>query len=307
MKLYNSVLDLIGNTPIVKLNKLPDPNGAEVYIKLESFNPGGSVKDRASIKMIERAEAEGKLIPGKSTVIEPTSGNTGIGIAMVCAVKGYPCIITMPDNATLERVKILKAYGAEVHLTPANLRMQGSIDKAEELAKSIPDSFIPMQFENPANADAHRDTTAVEILNSFDGKLDALVLTAGTGGTVTGVGEELKKRIPDLKIYVVEPAGSPVLSGGKPGPHKIPGTGPGFIPKILNQEVYDEILHIQDEDAQVMARRLAAEEGIFIGASGSSSAYFAVQIAKDLSKSARVLCLAPDTGERYLSSDLFPG
>lgn len=307
VKLYNSVLDLIGNTPIVKLNKLPDPNGAEVYIKLESFNPGGSVKDRASIKMIERAEAEGKLIPGKSTVIEPTSGNTGIGIAMVCAVKGYPCIITMPDNATLERVKILKAYGAEVHLTPANLRMQGSIDKAEELAKSIPDSFIPMQFENPANADAHRDTTAVEILNSFDGKLDALVLTAGTGGTVTGVGEELKKRIPDLKIYVVEPAGSPVLSGGKPGPHKIPGTGPGFIPKILNQEVYDEILHIQDEDAQVMARRLAAEEGIFIGASGSSSAYFAVQIAKDLSKSARVLCLAPDTGERYLSSDLFPG
>ncbi|AZU62154.1 cysteine synthase A [Neobacillus mesonae] len=307
MKLYNSVLDLIGNTPIVKLNKLPDPNGAEVYIKLESFNPGGSVKDRASINMIERAEAEGKLIPGKSTVIEPTSGNTGIGIAMVCAVKGYRCIITMPDNATLERVKILKAYGAEVHLTPANLRMQGSIDKAKELAETIPDSFIPMQFENPANSDAHRNTTAVEILEAFEGKLDALVLTAGTGGTVTGVGEELKKQIPDIQIYVVEPAGSPVLSGGQPGPHKIPGTGPGFIPTILNQHIYDEILHIKDEEAQIVARQLAAKEGIFIGASGASSAHFAIEIAKDLPSTARVLSLAPDTGERYLSSDLFPG
>lgn len=307
LKLYNSVLDLIGNTPIVKLNKLPDPNGAEVYIKLESFNPGGSVKDRASINMIERAEAEGKLIPGKSTVIEPTSGNTGIGIAMVCAVKGYRCIITMPDNATLERVKILKAYGAEVHLTPANLRMQGSIDKAKELAETIPDSFIPMQFENPANSDAHRNTTAVEILEAFEGKLDALILTAGTGGTVTGVGEELKKQIPDIQIYVVEPAGSPVLSGGQPGPHKIPGTGPGFIPTILNQHIYDEILHIKDEDAQIMARQLAAKEGIFIGASGASSAHFAIEIAKDLPSTARVLCVAPDTGERYLSSDLFPG
>lgn len=307
MKLYNSILDLIGNTPIVKLNKLPDSTGADVYIKLESFNPGGSVKDRAAINMIERAEAEGKLIPGRSTVIEPTSGNTGIGIAMVCAVKGYRCIITMPDNATLERVKILKAYGAEVHLTQASLRMQGAIDKARELAETLPDTFIPIQFENPANSDAHRGTTAVEIMEAFEGKLDALVLTAGTGGTVTGVGEELKKQMPDLKIYVVEPAGSPVLSGGKPGPHKIPGTGPGFIPTILNQEIYDEILHIKDEDAQVMARLLAAKEGIFIGASGASSAYFAIEIAKSLPSSARVLCIAPDTGERYLSSDLFPG
>ncbi len=306
LKLYNSVLDLIGNTPIVKINKLPYSNGAEVFIKLESFNPGGSVKDRASINMIERAEAEGKLIPGSSTIIEPTSGNTGIGIAMVAAVKGYPCIITMPDNATEERVKILKAYGAKVYLTPASQRMQGAIDKANSLKDSIPNSFIPMQFENPANADAHRHTTAVEILEAFDGKLDALVLTAGTGGTVTGVGEELKKQIPELKIYVVEPFGSPVLSGGKPGSHKIPGTGPGFIPKILNRDIYDEILHIKDEDAQVMARRLAAEEGIFVGASGASSAYFALEVAKKLPQTARVLCLAPDTGERYLSSDLFP-
>lgn len=306
MKLYQSILDLIGNTPIVKLNKLPDASGAEVYIKLESFNPGGSVKDRAAINMIERAEAEGKLIPGKSTVIEPTSGNTGIGIAMVCAVKGYRCIITMPDNATQERVKILKAYGAEVYLTPASQRMSGAIEKAIRLARDLPDSFIPMQFENPANADAHRGTTAVEILEAFEEKLDALVVTAGTGGTVTGVGEELKKSIPDLKVYVVEPFGSPVLSGGEPGPHKIPGTGPGFIPKILNQEIYDEILLIKDGDAEIMARRLAALEGIFVGASGASTAHFAIEIAKNLPSSARVLCLAPDTGERYLSSDLFP-
>ncbi|MBM4760847.1 cysteine synthase A [Bacillus sp. B15-48] len=307
MKLYNSILDLVGNTPIVKLNKLPDPVGGDVYMKLESFNPGGSVKDRASLNMIERAEAEGKLIPGKSIVIEPTSGNTGIGIAMVCAVKGYPCIITMPDNATAERVKILKAYGAEVHLTPANKRMQGAIDKATELAAENPNSFIPMQFENTANSDAHRETTAVEIFTAFEGKLDALVLTAGTGGTVTGVGEELKGKMPDLKIYVVEPAGSPVLSGGEPGPHKIPGTGPGFIPKILNRDVFDEIFHIKDDDAQELARALAAKEGIFIGASGAASAYFAIEVAKKLPASSRVLCLAPDTGERYLSSDLFPG
>ncbi len=254
MKIYRSVLDLIGNTPIVQLNKLPDPNGAGVYMKLESYNPGGSVKDRAAFNMIEQAERDGKLIPGKSTIIEPTSGNTGIGICMVSAVKGYRCIITMPDNATKERIKIMKAYGAEVILTPASQRMQGAIDEANKIASNIPNSFIPMQFENEANSDAHRETTAVEILESFDGKLDALVLTAGTGGTVTGAGEELKKQIPDLKIYVVEPKGSPVLSGGQPGPHKIPGTGPGFIPKILNQEIFDEILHIEDEDAQQMAR-----------------------------------------------------
>lgn len=305
MKLYHSVLELIGNTPTVRLNKIPNTTGAEVFIKLESFNPGGSVKDRAALNMIERAEKEGKLIPGRSTIIEPTSGNTGIGIAMVAAVKGYRCIITMPDNATKERVQILKAYGAEVYLTPGNRRMQGAIDEANRLAIDIADSFIPMQFENVANADAHRGTTAVEIFEAFEGKLDALVLTAGTGGTVTGVGEELKKRIPDIKIYVVEPFGSPVLSGGKPGPHKIPGTGPGFIPKILNRDIFDEVLLIKDHDAEVMARRLAAEEGIFVGASGASSAHFAVQIASELPSTAKVLCIAPDTGERYLSSDLF--
>jgi cysteine synthase len=305
MKLYQSILDLIGNTPIVKLNRIPDPHGAEVYIKLESFNPGGSVKDRAAMNMIRRAEEEGKITPGKSTIIEPTSGNTGIGLAMVCAAKGYRCIITMPNNATEERVKILKAYGAEVYLTPAELRMQGAIDEANRLAEKIPDSFIPMQFENSANPDAHRNTTAIEIFEAFQGKLDAFVLTAGTGGTITGTGEELKKRIPNLKIYVVEPYGSPVLSGGKPGPHKIPGTGPGFVPKILNRQIYDEVLLIKDEDAQTMARRLAAEEGIFVGASAGAAAFYAVETAKRLPKGARVLCMAPDTGERYLSSDLF--
>ncbi|WP_143415364.1 cysteine synthase A [Geobacillus sp. E263] len=305
MKLYNSILDLIGNTPIVKLNRIPDPNGADVYMKLESFNPGGSVKDRAAFEMIRRAEQEGKIVPGKSTIIEPTSGNTGIGLAMVCAARGYRCIITMPDNATVERVKILKAYGAEVYLTPAEKRMQGAIDKANQLAAQIPDSFIPMQFENPANPDAHRNSTAREIFEAFGGKLDAFVLTAGTGGTVTGTGEELKKQIPHLRIYVVEPYGSPVLSGGKPGPHKIPGTGPGFIPKILNRNIYDDIFLIKDEDAQMMARRLAAEEGILVGASAAASAYYAVEVAKQLPKGARVLCIAPDSGERYLSSDLF--
>ncbi|KKE77896.1 cysteine synthase A [Bacilli bacterium] len=306
MKLYSTILDLIGKTPIVQLNRLPDTNGANVFMKLESFNPGGSVKDRAAFNMIEEAEKEGKLIPGKSTIIEPTSGNTGIGLCMVSAVKGYRCIVTMPDNATKERIKIMKAYGAEVVLTPSSQRMQGAIDEADRIAKKTPNSFIPMQFENKANADAHRETTAVEIMEAFDGKLDAFVLTAGTGGTVTGTGEELKKQISHLKIYVVEPKGSPVLSGGKPGPHKIPGTGPGFIPSILNREIYDEILHVEDDDAQNMARSLAAKEGIFVGASSAASAFSAIQVAKTLPPSANVLCIAPDTGERYLSSDLFP-
>ncbi|MBX6351967.1 MAG: cysteine synthase A [Thermoflavifilum sp.] len=306
MKIYNSILDLVGNTPIVKLNRIPDPNGASVYLKLESFNPAGSVKDRPALRMIQRAEEQGLIKPGESTIIEPTSGNTGIGLAMVCAAKGYRCVITMPDNATEERVKILKAYGAEVHLTPAAQRMQGAIDEANRLAKEIPGSFIPMQFENPANPDAHRDTTAIEIYEAFDGKLDVLVCTAGTGGTVTGTGEVLKQKIPGLRICVVEPAGSPVLAGGKPGPHKIPGTGPGFIPKILNRNIYDELLHIEDRDAEEMARRVAAEEGILIGPSGAASTFFAVQIAKNLPKDARVLAIAPDSGERYLSSDLFP-
>lgn len=305
MNYFSSILDLIGNTPIVKVNRISESEGASVYIKLESYNPGGSVKDRAAENMIHQAEIEGRIHPKKTVIIEPTSGNTGIGLAMVCAAKGYRCIITMPDNATMERVRLLQAYGAEVHLTPASLRMSGAIEMANEISSKIKGSYIPMQFENRANADAHRQTTAVEIYDAFAGKLDALVLTAGTGGTVTGVGEELKKRIPGLKIYVVEPAGSPVLSGGEPGPHKIPGTGPGFIPGILNRNIYDEILLIKDADAQTMARRLGREEGILVGASGAASAYFAVKIAAELPSGCRVLSIAPDTGERYLSSELF--
>lgn len=305
MKMVSSIIDLIGDTPIVRLNRVAEAAAASVYMKLEYFNPGKSVKDRAASNMIARAEEEGRITPGHTTIIEPTSGNTGIGLAMVCAAKGYPCVITMPENATKERVNVLRAYGAKVYLTPQPKGMTGAIEKARELAAEVEDSYIPMQFDNQANSDAHRNTTAVEIYEAFEGKLDALVLTAGTGGTVTGVGEELIKRIPDLKIYVVEPAGSPVLAGGKPGPHKIPGTGPGFIPTILNRKIFHDILHIKDDDAQEMARRLASEEGILVGASAAASAFFAVEVAKILPPEANVLCLAPDSGERYLSSDLF--
>ncbi|HWI61409.1 MAG TPA: cysteine synthase A [Symbiobacteriaceae bacterium] len=305
MRIYDSVLDLIGDTPHVRLNRVVAPGSADVYVKLEWFNPGRSVKDRAAANMIARAEAEGKLIPGVSTIIEPTSGNTGIGLALVAAARGYRLIITMPDNATVERVKVMKAYGAEVHLTPAAQRMTGSIELAERLAAEIPHSFIPQQFENQANPDAHRGTTAREILAAFSSELDAFVLTAGTGGTVTGTGEELKKAIPGLKIYVVEAKNSPVLAGGKPGPHKIVGTGPGFIPKILNTGIWDQLLHIEDHEAQQMARRLAREEGLLLGASGAASVFFACKVARELGPGKRVLAVAPDNGERYLSSDLY--
>ena len=301
----SSITELIGDTPIVRLRRVAPEGGASVYMKLEYFNPGKSVKDRAAYNMIATAERDGIIAPERSTIIEPTSGNTGIGLAMVSAAKGYPCIITMPENATKERVMVMKAYGAQVYLTPASLGMKGAIDKAQELAAGIAGSFIPMQFENPANSDAHRETTAVEIYEAFEGKLDALVMTAGTGGTITGTGEELKKQLPNLRIYVVEPAGSPVLAGGKPGKHKVPGTGPGFIPAILNTSIYDEILHIADSDAQSMARKLAAKEGILVGASAAAAAYFAIEVAKKLSPDAQVLCIAPDSGERYLSTDLF--
>lgn len=302
---YHSILDLIGNTPVVRLNRLPDPEGAEVWVKLESRNPGGSVKDRPALNMILAAEAAGLIRPGHSTIIEPTPGNTGIGLAMVCAARGYRCIITMPDSATQERVKILRAYGAEVHLTPAAQLMQGAIDRARALAAEIPGAFIPQQFENPANPDAHRRTTALEILEQMERRLDLFVLTAGTGGTVTGTGEVLKQHLPALPIYVVEPASSPVLAGGKPGPHKIPGTGPGFIPPILNRDIFDRICHVTDEEAQTMARRLARTEGILLGASGAAAVHVALQAAREMAPGQRVLAMAPDSGERYLSSDLF--
>ncbi|PKG24943.1 cysteine synthase A [Niallia nealsonii] len=307
MKIYNNVAELIGNTPLVKLHSISPKDGAAVYAKLEYFNPSRSVKDRAAYQMIVAAEKEGKLKAG-STIIEPTSGNTGIGLAMNAAAKGYRAILVMPDTMTKERINILKAYGAEVVLTKGEDKMPGSIKKALELATEIPDSYVPMQFNNAHNPEAHRLTTAPEIIeamNKLNKPLKAFVATAGTGGTITGTGEKLKQKYPDLAVHVAEPAGSPVLSGGAPGPHKLVGTSPGFIPEILNQHVYDQIHLIKDEEAYDYTRRLAKEEGILAGPSSGAACFAAVQVAKTLSKEDVVVFIVCDTGERYLSSDVF--
>ncbi|MFD2630620.1 cysteine synthase A [Oceanobacillus kapialis] len=304
MKIVDNVTELIGETPMVKLNRLVPKDAADVYIKMEMFNPTKSVKDRAAYNMIKIAEEKGFIKPG-DTIIEPTSGNTGIGLAMNAAAKGYKAILVMPDNSTQERRNLLKAFGAKVVLTPSKEKMPGAIKKALELQKEIPNSFIPQQFENIANPDVHRVTTAPEILSQMDGKLDAFVCTAGTGGTVTGTGEVLKEKLPDLKVTVVEPKGSPVLSGGEPGSHKLVGTSPGFIPEILNTSIYDEIVQIADEIAVEMYKKLPQQEGIFIGLSGAAAVYAAIQEAIRLGQGKRVVCIAPDTGERYLSMNLF--
>jgi cysteine synthase A len=304
MRVANYVTELIGETPILRLNKVVPENAADVFVKLEMFNPSKSVKDRAAYNLIAVAEEQGILQTG-ATIIEPTSGNTGIGLAMNAAAKGYRAIMIMPDNATKERINILKAYGAEVQLTPAEKKMPGAIEKALELQKQIPGSFIPQQFENKANADIHRVTTAKEIYRQMEGQLDAFVATAGTGGTITGTGETLKKLLPELHIAVVEPKGSPVLSGGQPGPHKLVGTSPGFIPKILNTNIYDEIIQIADEEAINLFKILPAKEGLFVGPSSAASIYAAITVAKRLGKGKRVVCIAPDSGERYLSMNLF--
>lgn len=304
MRVVDNITDLIGNTPMVKLNKVVPEGAADVYVKMEMFNPSRSVKDRAAFNMIKVAEEKGLLKEG-DTIIEPTSGNTGIGLAMAAAARGYKAILIMPDNSTMERRNILKAYGAEVVLTPSEEKMPGSIRKAIELQKEIPGSFIPQQFENMANPDIHRVTTALEILEQTDGTLDAFVCTAGTGGTVTGTGETLKEKLPGIHVAVVEPEGSPVLSGGQPGQHKLVGTSPGFVPDILNTEVYDEIIQISDEDAIRLLRRLTREEGIFLGPSGAAAVHAAIEVAKKLGKGKKVVCIAPDTGERYLSMNLF--
>lgn len=303
-KIVNNITELIGNTPVVRLNRLTGSGDAELYVKLESFNPSGSVKDRAAFNLIHRAEEDGLLKPG-GTIIEPTSGNTGIGLAMNAAAKGYRAILIMPDNMTKERINILKAYGAEVVLTPAAERMSGAITKALELGREVENSFIPQQFENKANPDIHRTTTAIEILEQMEGKLDAFVATSGTGGTITGTGEVLRHHLPQIRILVVEPKGSPVLSGGEPGPHKLVGTSPGFVPAILNTSVYDEIIQVSDEDALDTVRAMAAQEGILIGPSGGASVWAALQEARRLGAGKRVLCIAPDTGERYLSMGIF--
>lgn len=307
MKVALNIAELIGDTPLVQLQRLQADNAAAVYLKLESFNPSGSVKDRAAYNMIVEAEKQGKLTKG-ATIIEPTSGNTGIGLAMNAAARGYQAILVMPDTMTKERINILKAYGAQVILTPGEEKMPGCIRKAEELAAQIPHSFIPMQFDNRANPDAHRGTTAVEIMDAVKqiGKpLGAFVATAGTGGTITGTGEELKKAFPQLTIRVAEPKGSPVLSGGTPGKHKLVGTSPGFIPQILNEHVYDEIVQVSDEDAYTITRQLARLEGILVGPSSGAACYAAIETAKQLPVDQIVICMTADTGERYLSSDVF--
>ncbi|HEX7065809.1 MAG TPA: cysteine synthase A [Bacillales bacterium] len=307
VRVVENIADLIGDTPLVRLNRIPDPNGARIYAKLESFNPSASVKDRAAYNMIVEAEKAGKLGKG-SVIIEPTSGNTGIGLAMNAAARGYQAILVMPDTMTQERINLLKAYGAKVELTPGDEKMPGAIKRAKELLDEIPNSFMPMQFENPANPDAHRNSTALEIVEAMKqlGKpLSAFVSTAGTGGTVTGTGETLKEYYPEMTIHVAEPAGSPVLSGGKPGKHKLVGTSPGFIPDVLNTKLFDEIFQIKDSDAYDLTRRLAREEGILCGTSSGASVYAAVEVAKRLTPDDVIVCIAPDTGERYLSGDLF--
>jgi cysteine synthase A len=299
-----NVLELIGNTPIVRLNRIVKHGMAQILAKLESFNPGGSVKDRICLSMIEDAENKGLIEPG-STIIEPTSGNTGIGLAMVCAVKGYRCILTMPETMSLERIYILKSYGAEVVLTPGVEGMTGSIKKAEQLLKKIPNSFMPQQFKNSANPQIHRKTTAKEILEAIDSKIDAFVAGVGTGGTITGVGEVLKKKNPNIKIVAVEPKTSAVLSGESPGPHKIQGIGAGFIPDVLNRGIIDEIIKVDDNDAFRTSRKLAKEEGIFCGISAGAAVWASLKVAEELGKDKVIVVILPDTGERYFSMEQY--
>jgi cysteine synthase A len=300
----DSFLQSIGSTPLVSLNRIPAPGMAAIYAKTESFNPGGSIKDRIALSMIEQAEADGSLKPG-AIVVEATSGNTGIGLALVCAIKGYRLILTMPETMSVERRRLLAAYGAELELTPGNLGMQGAVQKAEELTGKH-GYFLPQQFKNPANPDVHRRTTGPEIIHGMAGKsIDGFVAGVGTGGTITGVGEVLRAHAPAIHIAAVEPADSPVLSGGLPAPHKIQGIGAGFIPDVLNTAIYNEIITVSNEDAFAYARRLAREEGHLSGISCGAALCGALQVAKRLGPDKNVVVILPDTGERYLSTGIF--
>jgi cysteine synthase A len=301
-----SITELIGRTPLVRLNRISDETGAEVLGKLESFNPGGSVKDRIGLAMIEAAERDGRIAPGRTTIIEPTSGNTGIALAMVAAARGYSMVLTMPDTMSMERRTILKAFGARLVLTPGADGMRGAVARALELAAEGDDTFVPQQFENPANAEVHRLTTAEEIWADTGGEVDAFVAGVGTGGTLTGVGQVLKERRPGVLVVAVEPADSPVLSGGAPGPHKIQGIGAGFIPKVLDTAVYGEIVKVGGDDAFTAARDLARREGILVGISAGANVWAAGQVARRPEfKGKVVVTVLCDTGERYLSTPLF--
>ncbi len=306
MNIANNITELVGNTPLVKLNRVTDGAEATVLAKLEFFNPGSSVKDRIAVAMIDAAEKTGK-INKNTTIVEPTSGNTGIGLAMVCAARGYKLIITMPETMSRERRMLMRAYGAELVLTPGPEGMGGAIAKAKELAAANPDSFfIPQQFVNPANPEVHRNTTALEIWNDTDGKVDIVVAGVGTGGTITGIGEVLKAKNPNIQIIAVEPAASPVLSGGPKGPHPIQGIGAGFVPSILNTEIYNEIIQVPSEAAFETARAVGSQEGVLVGISSGAAVWAAVQVAKrPENKGKNIVVIIPSNGERYLSTPLF--
>jgi cysteine synthase A len=306
-KVVQNITELIGQTPLVRLNNIVPEDSAEIYLKLEFFNPGSSVKDRIAISIVEVAEQEGKLKPG-DTILEATSGNTGIGLALVASAKGYKAIIVMPETMSLERRNLLRAYGAELVLTPGPEGMKGAIRRAEEIAAEHPEYFVAQQFSNQANVKIHRETTGpeiVEAIESLDGQLDAFISGVGTGGTITGAGEVLKKRFPNIRIIALEPENSPVLSGGKPGPHKIQGIGAGFIPSILNTAVYDEIILVNNEDAFETARRAAKEAAILGGISSGAAIFAALKVAKELGKGKRVVAVIASNGERYLSTPLY--
>jgi cysteine synthase A len=304
-RIANDVTELVGNTPLVRLNRIAEGLNGTVVAKLESFNPLSSVKDRIGLAMIDAAERTGR-IEKKTVIVEPTSGNTGIGLAFVCAARGYRLIITMPETMSLERRQLLAAFGAEIVLTPGSEGMTGAVRKAEALAAETPNSFMPQQFKNPANPQIHRDTTAEEIWSDTNGKVDVIVAGVGTGGTITGIAEALKSRQPGFRVIAVEPAASPVLSGGQPGPHKIQGIGAGFVPEVLRMDLVDEVMQVKDEDAKTTARRLAREEGILAGISSGAAAWAALQVAsRDESKGKMIVVILPDTGERYLSAGLF--
>lgn len=303
-RVANNILDLIGETPIVRLNRIVGKADADVFLKLEFFNPGGSVKDRIAYSMITEAEKRGELKPG-DVILEPTSGNTGIGLAMVAAAKGYRTILVMPDTMSIERRNLLKAYGAELVLTPGAEGMKGAIKKVEELKKENPNYFVPQQFKNPDNVKIHLETTAKEVVEQMEGKIDAFVAGVGTGGTITGVGRVLKEKYPETLVVAVEPKDSPVLSGGSPGPHKIQGIGAGFVPDILDTDVYDEVITIENEEAYEWARKAAKEEGILGGISSGAAIAAAIKVARRLGEGKRVLAVIPSNGERYLTTPLY--